>query len=268
MKRRVLVTRPEPAAAATARRLAALGFEPVLLPLTQTRPLPVAVEGLLENSLKGPPPLTPPHKGEGSGDASESLSPLWGGGMTAVAITSANAIRHAPPGLVAALARLPCHAVGGKTAQAARRAGFVTVHEGPGDAGGLAAAMAAEFAGQTIVYLCGRVRLAGFEQGLAAAGVGVFPVETYDTIAVEYGDDAAAARLGGRPVDAVLLYSAKSAGIVDELAHRPALAHLFRGATFLCLSQRVASAFPTEDGERIRVSPEPDEETLLGLLPA
>jgi uroporphyrinogen-III synthase len=170
--------------------------------------------------------------------------------------------------LVGALAHLPCHAVGPKTAQAARKAGFMFVQEGPGDAGRLATAMATEFAGRTIVYLCGRVRLAGFEQALAAAGVGVFPVETYDTLAVEYGDDAVAARFGGRPVDAVLLYSAKAAGIVHELAQRPVLAQLFGDATFLCLSQRVASAFPAVGGERIRVSPEPNEEALLSLLPA
>ncbi|MGB3539256.1 MAG: uroporphyrinogen-III synthase [Mesorhizobium sp.] len=238
MRRRVLVTRPEPAEAATARRLAALGFEPVLLPLTQTRPLLVAVGELLESRIGG------------------------------VAVTSANGVRHASPELVAALAHLPCHAVGQKTARAAMAAGFAAVHEGPGDAGGLAAAMATEFAGRTIVYLCGRVRLAGFEQALAAAGAGVFPIETYDTIAVEYDDDAVAARFGDRPVDAVLLYSAKAAGIVHQLAHRRALAHLFRDATFLCLSRRVASAFPSVDGEKIRISPEPNEEALLGLLPA
>jgi len=240
MKRRVLVTRPEPVAVATARRLAALGFDPILLPLTQTRPLPVAVGELLENRIEG---------------------------MTAVVITSANGVHHAPAELIAALAHLPCHAVGSKTAQAAIKAGFMSVHDGPGDAERLAAAMAVEFSGKTIVYLCGRVRFSGFEQKLASAGVGVFPVETYDTIAVEYGDDAVAARLGDCPVDAVLLYSTKAAGIAGQIVHRPELAHLFRDATFLCLSQRVASAFPSVDGERIRVSPEPNEETLLGLLP-
>src|SRR6185312_986935 len=125
MKRRVLVTRPEPVAVATARRLAALGFDPILLPSTQTRPLPVAVGELLENRIEG---------------------------MTAVVITSANGVRHAPAELIAALAHLPCHAVGSKTAQAAIAAGFMSVHEGPGDAERLAAAMAVEFAGKTIVY--------------------------------------------------------------------------------------------------------------------
>jgi uroporphyrinogen-III synthase len=192
--------------------------------------------------------------------------------MTAVAITSANGVRHASSELIAALAHLPCHTVGRRTAQAARAAGFLSVHEGPGDAQGLVDTLADEIAGELsgkiIIYLCGRVRFAGFEQGLAATGAGVFPVETYDTIAVQYDDDAVAARLGDGPVDAVLLYSARAAGIAGELGHRPELAHLFGDATFLCLSQRVATALACVDGERIRVSPEPNEEALLGLLPA
>ncbi|MBN9252948.1 MAG: uroporphyrinogen-III synthase, partial [Mesorhizobium sp.] len=91
--RRVLITRPEPGASHTARKLAELGFEPVLLPLSDTIPL-------------FPEPSAVPS------DAA------------AVAITSANAIRHAAPDLLSALSSLPCHAVGTKTAQAARSAGF------------------------------------------------------------------------------------------------------------------------------------------------
>jgi uroporphyrinogen-III synthase len=237
MKRRVLVTRPEPGAASTGKKLAALDFEPILLSLSETRPLPVATDAMPKNAA-------------------------------ATAITSANALRHAPKELIAALAQLPCHAVGKRTAEAARAAGFLSVHEGPGDAEGLAAVMAAQFAGRPVLYLCGRVRFAGFERELASAGVSVFPVETYDTITIEYDGNAVAARLGTRPVDAVLLYSAKAAEVMLSLAGQPELAHLFEGATFLCLSDRVAAALAPVDGERIRVSPQPNEQALLGLLPA
>lgn len=240
MGRRVLVTRPEPAGEATARRLAEQGFEPVLLPLTQTCPLPAAMDERLEKDA---------------------------GAASAVAITSANGVRHASPELVAALAHLPCHAVGRKTAQAAREAGFDVVHEGPGDAERLAGAMALDFAGRGIVYLCGRVRFPGFEQTLAASGISVLPVETYDTVAVDYKSDAVAVRLGGRPVDAVLLYSAKAAEIIREIVERPELAHLFGDARFLCLSQRVASVFASVERKRVCISPEPNERALLDLLP-
>src|SRR5882757_8304646 len=74
---RVLVTRPEPGASRTAIRLEAQGFQPVLLPLTETVMLPVETKTI--------------------------------SGVVAVAVTSANAVRHAPKELIAALAALPCH---------------------------------------------------------------------------------------------------------------------------------------------------------------
>ena len=237
MRRRVLVTRPQPGAARTAARLEALGFEPVLLPLSETTTLPV-------NAHDAPP------------DA------------VAVAITSANAIRHAPKQLIAALVRLPCHAVGRKTAKAAREAGFVSVNEGPGDADALADQMAAALSGTTIVYLCGRVRLPTFEERLATADIGVVPVETYDTLELRHESAAVATQLAGKPLNAVLLYSAKAASAFAALAGRPELDHLFGSAIFFCLSGRVAAALSTVHGEKIRVSPEPNEPALLALLPA
>lgn len=235
MTRRVLVTRPEPGAARTAKRLATLGFEPVLLPVTQTVPLPVMMDRVLAS------------------------------GGTAVAVTSANAIRHAPPELLAALVHLPCHAVGEKTAQAARGAGFSAVRTGLGTAEALADEIAASLAGKTVVYLCGRVRVSVFEQLLQAASVRVLPVETYDTVALPHEDEAVAARLGG-PVDVVLLYSAKAAEAVSALAGRQTLVPLLGNATFACLSSRVAGATATVAGDRIRVSREPNEEALFRLL--
>src|SRR3954468_16736309 len=77
---RVLVTRPQPGASRTMRRLRELGFEPLLLPLTETVGLPVGADAASDNAV-------------------------------AVAATSANAVRHAPKELIGALAALPCHAV-------------------------------------------------------------------------------------------------------------------------------------------------------------
>ncbi len=271
MAYRVLVTRPEPGATRSAKKLGAMGFEPILLPLTEIRPLPVAADEPFRQGMVLPPPLTPPHEGEGYSETLTPPSPSWGGvrgGRAAVAVTSANAIRHAPKELIAALAHLPCYAVGEKTARAAREAGFSSVEEGPGTAEALADGLAEIFAGKTIVYLCGRVRLAGFERRLEAAGIHVFPVETYDTVLLPHQSEVVAARCGGRTVDAVLLYSAKAAEAMAALAARPELAALFRNATFLCLSKRVAGALASIAEERIRVSPEPNEKALCGLLPS
>jgi len=230
----VLVTRPEPGASRTARRLEAQGFRPILLPLTETVGLPVEARA----------------------------APA----AAAVAVTSANAVRHAPKPLVAALAALPCHAVGKRTAAACRAAGFASVAEGPGDAEALAGAIAGGLAGREVVYLCGRTRFPAFEARLAAAGVRVHPVETYETIALDHDDAHILARLAGGPVGSVLLYSAKAAAAVAALAVRPALRERFETTEFLALSARVAGALGEVAGERVRIAARPDEDALLALL--
>ena len=231
---RVLVTRPEPGASRTARRLEAQGFQAVLLPLTETRALPVEIDSAQD--------------------------------AVAVAVTSANAVRHAPREVLAVLAALPCHAVGKRTADACRAAGFSFVSEGPGDAEALAGAIAGGLAGKAIVYLCGRVRFPAFETRLAVAGVRVDAVETYDTVELDHQDADMLARLSDRPVDAALLYSAKASAALVRLIERPALGHLFETTEFLALSARVASPLGGLAGRRIRIAPHPDEDALLELL--
>ncbi|MER9965932.1 uroporphyrinogen-III synthase [Mesorhizobium sp. M0060] len=232
---RVLVTRPEPGASRTARRLEDAGFQPILLPLTETVALPADADAVADAAA-------------------------------AVAVTSANGVRHAPKKVIAALAGLPCHAVGRKTAEAARAAGFLSVSEGPGNAETLADALAGAYAGQTIVYLCGRVRFPGFEERLQAVGVYIRATETYDTVALDYSDEAVLARLSAQPVEAVLLYSAKAATAVQALAGRPALRGLFGDAHFFALSGRIAAVLGEGFGKNIHIAPEPSEEALLALL--
>ncbi|WP_269931948.1 uroporphyrinogen-III synthase [Aminobacter sp. HY435] len=231
---RVLVTRPDPGATRTARRLETLGFEPVILPLSETRPLPVARDSV---------PLK----------------------AKAVAVTSANALRHAPSGLVERLSGLPCHAVGARTAESARRAGFFSVSEGPGDAAGLAEMIATELGETTLAYLCGRVRMPEFEKRLFAYGIKVVPIETYDTVALAPPRSAVSQALSGQPIDAVLVYSARAAAALGVLMEVHAEADLLlRNARCCCMSARIAAAFG--GGLNVEVALDPNEDALLALL--
>jgi uroporphyrinogen-III synthase len=234
MPRRVLVTRPEPGASQTAKRLQAARFSPLALPLSEIRALPV-----------------------------DSVPETF----DAVAVTSANAIRHASRALLDRLAGSRCYAVGQRTAAAALQAGFADIVTGPGGAEALAdAIISAEKPGAAIHYLCGRVRMAAFEERLRAAGIDVRPVETYDTVGVDYETGLVRRLLGEQPVDAVLLYSAKAASAFVDIASRPKLASLFAGAGLYCLSPRVASALAACEGAQIHVAAEPSEEALLMVL--
>ena len=196
--------------------------------------------------------------------ASTPLEPGIDLGDTAVAITSANALRHAPKDLLAALRDLPCFVVGGTTAAQARKAGFADVREGPGTAEGLASDLIADAATHAVLLLCGRVRLSNVEQRLAEAGIGVLALETYDTLPVRYAPEALSALLGKEPIDAVLLYSGGAAASL--LRRQWPQGDTFATTKFLCLSQRVADRLGSVDGRHILVAEEPTEDALLARL--
>lgn len=234
MTRRVLVTRPRPEADETAMRLEDMGFSALVLPLTRIVALPVALEDV-------------------------------GGPFDAVALTSANAARHAPPELVACLADLPCFAVGDRTAAATRAAGLREVQSAGGDVGDLVRAMKAALPpGARIAYPCGRVRRRDLERDLAASGHPVVPVETYDTVSVS-PSDADIADLVRRPVDVVLVHSQRAAAELRDLLARPEMAKALDRARFACLSGRIAAALGVP-APRLLVADRPEQEALLAVL--
>lgn len=234
MRRRVLVTRPQPGADATSSRLAELGFEPIAIPLTKTRAVaPAALPDIAS--------------------------------IDAIAATSANALRFAPGDLIASCVQKPCFVVGEETAAAARNAGFADPQIGPGDAGGLARLVAGRLgAGSRALYLCGKVRLPAFEAALAQAGIVVVAVETYDTRATDIGAGDIVAAAGGRPIDAALLHSAESARRLAALA--PDAGGVLGTTRFYCLSPRIAAALEGIDVSRIAVAGNPNEHSLLDRL--
>ena len=123
---RIAVLRPEPGATRTAARARARGFDVLVRPLFETRPLA----------------WEPPDPGR----------------YDALLLTSAAAVRHAGPGL-ATYADLPVVAVGPETARAAGRAGLAVVLTGDaGVARALEGARARGFA--RFLHLAGRDRVA------------------------------------------------------------------------------------------------------------
>lgn len=232
MRARILVTRPEPGASATAGRLEPLGFAATVLPLTEIRGL-----------------------------AAQALPAL--AGSDAVVATSINAIRHAPAEMLAMLANKPCFTVGEETARAAREVGFRDVLVGEGEASALADLVIERTGdGARLAYLTGRVRRDGFEQKLAESGRHVEIMETYDTVTMIYSPTKLDEILPGR-VDAVLLYSGKAA---EALASLPEAEPRLGQALLFGLSERIGSALPPQWRKRFRAAGTPDEAALFKLL--
>lgn len=230
---RVLVTRPEQSGLRTAERLTELGFQPILLPLTRTEPLPVAT-------------------------AADPAA------IERIAVTSANALRHAPPDLLAALRDVPCFTVGQETANAAMRRGFSNVTAADGDAATLATALSKD-PGMRILYLCGRLRRPIFENLLREAGVIVTPVETYDTLAIDYTPAQLAAQIGSQPVQCVLVYSAEAAIALLRLLRSATPRAIHRETIFLGISRRVTAVLAGQH-LKTQAATEPTEPALLSAL--
>lgn len=215
--RPVIIVRPEPGASATAQRAAALGLEPRTVPLFAIEPVAWAVPDVAAHD--------------------------------ALLLTSANAVRHAGPGL-AKLASLPCHAVGAATAAAARAAGLNVVAVGVTGAQPLVAAMTSS-GHRAILWL------AGEERSAIDAGPGrITPLACYR--ATEIADPIGWAAAIDRPA-VLLLHSARAARRAAALAGA-ARNHLIA----LGISDVVSAAAGT-GWEASHAAPYPDDAEMLAM---
>jgi uroporphyrinogen-III synthase len=226
---RVLITRPREDGEALAARLAEAGHQAVLAPLLRTR------------WFDGPA--------------------LELAGIAAILVTSANGVRA----LVRRTARrdLPLFAVGPQTAEEARAAGFARVENADGDAMALADAVPRWLAPDagTLLHACGAEGAATLSDALRARGYAIRREILYAVEALELPPQAAAALAEGT-IDAVLLFSPRSARIFDAQSAGLPLAKV----TALCISPATAAALPANRFAAIRVAARPNQASLLALL--
>lgn len=227
---RIAVTRPEEDAGPLTAKLDAMGHEVVMAPLLTIQPR--------ENVMI---PALP-----------------W----QAIAVTSANGIRALAPGH--GLTSFRILTVGPQSLAAARAAGFAAEAHG-GDVNGLAAFIRGELdphAGP-ILYLSGAETAGDLAAQLAEGGFDCHRVVLYDAApAVTLGAAEVALRAGR--LDAVLLYSPRSAKIWRGLVEAAGLAPQAARLRHLCLSRNVAAALPP--AWTSAVSESPDEAAILRLL--
>lgn len=229
---RVLVTRPQPGADRTAKRLRAAGYEPVVVPMSDILPL---------------------------------RSALPAGKFDAVVASSANAFRYLPRDVAARLETLPFYAVGKETAAVGKQFGFVDPSSGTGAAADLARDLIADLKPKArVAYLCGVVRMDTLEEQLSGAGMTVVAVETYDTQPRKI-PPAEVAELERAPIDAVLVYSAKAADALCGVV-APRAGTIFRDAAFIAISQRVTDRLVAGGVLRVASAASPDEDAMLDLL--
>ncbi|MEN0001051.1 MAG: uroporphyrinogen-III synthase [Pseudomonadota bacterium] len=235
---RILITRPEPGASFTAEALYQRGLGPMKVPLTKVGAVPVAdsaMDSLVEASL--------------------------------IVISSANAMRHAPPGLVETIAEIPALAVGDATAAEAVRKGMTRVESVDGDADALVKQSLVRCSkGALVGYLCGRLRRDTVEVGLAKGGLTVNTLETYNTHKVSYSTDKLSRIFTAFPFDGVAVFSGVSAAIVAEQIATSDLRHHYENKPLFVISQRASEHVATLQSGPILVSKAMNAESLHTLI--
>lgn len=227
MAKTIWITRAQPGAEVTAKRVRALGHKAVVAPLLEVRTLdPTALD----------------------------LSEVAG-----LAFTSANGVRAFCA--ISPVRSLKVFAVGASTAAAARAEGFVEVLSADGDVRALAAGIASRHTpSQGLILHPGAAEPAGDLVGdLGARGVRARHLDLYDTVATTISSDFL--KLVG-DAQVALLHSPKAATILAKLLRRaptPNLVVLGLSKAVLAPLVRTKLAYKT-------FAPFPLEAALLNLI--
>jgi uroporphyrinogen-III synthase len=233
---RLLVTRPEPDAAAQAAKLAARGHEPVLAPL-------LAIEFA-------------------------AAVPLDLDGAQALIVTSRNALRAlAAHHELAAALRLPLITVGEATAEAAAKLGFTEVTAGPGTAEQLARLISEKLSASAgpLVQLSGETVAFDLKSALAAEGFSLRQPVLYRAVpALELPPEALTLLKSGG-LDGVILMSPRTAAIFARLIHHYEAVTQASRLNCYCLSAAVAEGVKPLKA-RVSVARSPREEDILALI--
>ncbi|MDF2996720.1 MAG: Uroporphyrinogen synthase [Xanthobacteraceae bacterium] len=231
---RVLVTRPQPDAAVTARRLALAGHEAIVDPMLIVATLPGAR--------------------------------LPSGDFDGVVLTSVNGARSlGERAELDQLRGLPLYAVGKRTAAAAPP-GFARVAVAGGDGAALAALLGREVpAGARLLHVAGEERAVDLAAALAARDIAVELFVIYRAIPATGLSAATRAAVAGGQIDAAFHFSPRTAatlaGHVLGAGLQPELARI----RHLCFSHLVAAPLRAA-GAPALVAEAPTEDALFALL--
>lgn len=188
------------------------------------------------------------------------------GGVQAILATSSNGVH--------ALARrtsrrdVPLFAVGAQTARAAHSSGFATVKSADGDARALAAATVnwAKPNAGALLHAAGAETKGALAESLRAAGFEVRTEVLYDAIGVNELSTNVLIALTAGNLDAVLLFSPRSARIFSDCVVKADVADSCTALEALCISAVAADKLSALPFRAVHVAKRPDQEALLALL--
>jgi uroporphyrinogen-III synthase len=231
---RVLITRPRERAAELVRELERRGDTPLIEPLLAIEPI-------------------------------DGVAPELNG-VGAIVLTSAHAVGALSPAAKA----LPIFAVGDATAAAARAAGCSAVVSASGAAMDLARLIAAQCdAGAgALLHLSGEHVTEALAEALGSAGFALRRQVVYRAVAAAALTPATVEALAARQLDAVLLFSPRTARTFVGLISRHGLRESITTIAAICLSAAVAQPCRDIVWGAVHVAARPELGALLEALEA
>jgi uroporphyrinogen-III synthase len=231
---RVLVTRPLDDSLETAARLQALGHDSVIAPLLEI------------------------HYRDGDEISLDSVQ--------AVLATSANGIRA----LIRRTGRrdVAVFAVGQQSSAEASAAGFSDVRNAEGGSTALAAATSewADPNSGTLLHVCGTDVAGDLAGALEAKGFSVRREMLYEAVAIEGLPGAAQAALRAGKLDAVLLFSARSAKAFADGIAAAGLRQACKNLVAIAISEAAAAPLGGLTFRAVRIPARPNQDGMLALI--
>jgi uroporphyrinogen-III synthase len=184
-------------------------------------------------------------------------------------VTSANAasaiVRHER---FAQLRALPAFAVGDRSAEAMRAAGFADVTSAEGDVDDLAKLAASRVKpGASLLYLAGADRSGDLAGILSGRGFAVSRAVVYRAVPAGALLPAAVSAMADG-IDGVLHFSRRSSEMYVNAARASSIQDTaVKRPIHFCMSAQVAESLIEAGAADTRVAPEPTEAALLGLVP-
>lgn len=191
------------------------------------------------------------------------LLTAWG----AIVITSANAAAAiATHSARAQLIKLPVYAVGKRSADAARQAGFSDITSAGGDLRDLLRVIAAHRPDTKapLLYLAGEDRAGDLIGDLAVHGIAAELAVVYRAVTAPFPGELIAALRAGE-VDGVLHFSKRSADNYVDGAKKAGIVPQALSVRHFCLSAVIAEPLVAAGAAKVTVAERPDEAALLAL---
>ena len=234
MTGRIVITRPRDEAEGLAEELIARGYDTLVEPMLEIAPLPAVIPDL--------------------------------GAYRALLFTSANGVRSFAER--SDDRSLPAYAVGMRTADKLRKAGFTDVRGASGDAG-----LLAEFVRETlgndgpVLHPAAKDVARDMEALLAPAGIAVDALALYEAIPAQKFSKALVDALYACTIDSVLFFSVRTAATFGTLLNKHGLAEMITSLSALCLSNQVAAEAGKLPWRNVMVASEHSTQSLIALLP-